>query len=121
LAAKDLVRHKKQVAARFQVFDHAAVAGGLPAHMVADHELALLADHELALLAARVAHHPLAVGGLHDHVAAVRGHDEAQVQRWVGGQAGSRRNNASTLAAQMKSFTEMPPTEWVLKRTVQRP
>ena len=43
----------------------------------------------------------------------------ADVQRVVRRQsvAGSSR---STLAAQMKSLTEMPPTEWVLKRTVQR-
>ena len=33
----------------------------------------------------------------------------------------SSRSSASTAAAQKKSLTEMPPTSWVLKRTVQRP
>ena len=62
----------------------------------------------------------LALGRLDDEVAAVAGHHEAQVER--GELAASSRSrdgraSASTLAAQMKSLIEMPPTEWVLKRT----
>ena len=43
-------------------------------------------------------------------------HDARQRQGLVTTQG----NKASTLAAQMKSLIEMPPTEWVLKRAVQR-
>ena len=74
-----------------------AIAGDAPAHVVT--------DDEIGFLAACVAQHALALGRLHHHLAAVRGHD--QCDRSGGGQADS----ASTLAAQMKSLIEIPPTE----------
>ena len=73
---------------------------------------------------------------------AVGGDDPAQVQRGAAAAAAAATSfglrpgrvqgaavsaqgvvpasKASTLAAQMKSLREMPPTLWVLKRTVQR-
>ena len=62
----------------------------------------------------------------HHDMAAVGGHHQPDAERGGHLRAGSPRpartqgSSASTLAAQMKSLTEMPPTEWVLKRTVQR-
>jgi hypothetical protein len=82
------------------VLDHATVAGRQPAHAVA--------DHGVALLAARVALQTLALGCLDDEVPAVAGDHEAEVERLVVAQSA---NKASTLAAQMKSLIEMPPTE----------
>ena len=90
------------------MFDHAFIAGGLPAHHVA--------NHAVALLAPQMAAHAHAVGRFDPDMAAVRRDHAAQVER---GEL-AQRFSASTLAAQMKSLSEMPPTEWVLKRTVQR-
>ena len=113
LAAKLLVRHSSWRNSRLRrgssVLDDAFVAGEHPAHAVA--------DDEVALLAARVAQHARAVGCLDDHVAAVGGHHQAGVDGAVGAVVGGQASSASTLAAQMKSLIEMPPTECVLKRT----
>src|SRR5262249_4321257 len=103
-----LVLAEQEVAPRLDVLDHALVAGSLPAHAVA--------DHRLALLAARVADEPPALGRLYDEVAAVTGHHQPDVELVEFAQT----SKASALAAQMKSLIEMPPTECVLKRTVQR-
>ena len=75
-----------------------------------------VADDAVALLAARVAGAAFAVGRLDDDMAAMRGHHAAEVERCELAQ----RFSESTLAAQMKSLSEMPFTECVLKRSVQR-
>ena len=73
-----------------------------------------------------MAQHALAFGRLDDDVATVGRHHAPEIQRHRSRRRGGPRaaraqgSSASTLAAQMKSLTEMPPTEWVLKRTVQR-
>ena len=103
-----VVLTEQQVAPFLDCFDHAFVAGALPAHQVA--------DHQVGLAPAQVALHTSAFGGLDEGMPAVRGHDPRHCQPLETAQG----NRASTLAAQMKSLIEMPPTEWVLKRTVQR-
>ena len=74
----------------------------------------------------------LAFGRLDDVVAAVAGDHEAEVERdglcstrcsAKAVQRALRRQRPPArrpCAAQMKSLIEMPPTEWVLKRTTQR-
>ena len=88
-----------------------AVSGGQPTHAVT--------DDQRALLAARMAQHAAAVGRFDHHVAAVRCHNQPEVEVGACGVA-SQSSNASSRAAQMKSLIEMPPTEWVFNRTVQR-
>ena len=106
-----LVLAEQQVAARLDVLDHAFVAGRLPAHAVA--------DDAVALLAARVAQDALALGRFDHEVAAVGTPPTRPLFNGTCDQPVAP-GNASTLAAQMKSLIEMPPTEWVLKRTTQR-
>jgi hypothetical protein len=60
--------------------------------------------------------HTPAFVGLDEGMPAVRGDDPCHRQALETTQG----NRASTLAAQMKSLIEMPPTECVLKRTMQR-
>ena len=125
--AAPLVLPVEQVAAFFHRQDHAFVAaflGGLPAHAVA--------HHGFGFLATRVAQQARPLGGFDQQVAAVAGHDQAAVAFLRGGLAfaalaaraaalGSFHGfSPSTRAAQMKSFSERPPTEWVDQRTVQR-
>jgi hypothetical protein len=60
-------------------------------------------------------------------MAPVSGDDQSILKAPCGQSVGALRggshqgSNASTLAAQMKSLIEMPPTECVLNRTVQLP
>jgi hypothetical protein len=62
---------------------------------------------------------PACVGRFDDDVAAMRCHHQAGLCG-VAQDRQAQGSNPSTWAAQMKSLIEMPPTEWVLKRTVQR-
>ncbi len=65
-----------------------------------------------------------AFGRFDDVVAAVACHHEARIERVFAGQMARlksasqpmKETSASTLAAQMKSLTDMPPTSCVLKR-----
>ena len=113
LAANALVFHSSwrysRLRARQHRLDHALVARALPAHAVAD-------DGSL-FLPRGVAEDARAVVGLDDEVPAVAGDDPAFLSRRLQPRKATR---ASALAAQMKSFAEMPPAEWVEKRTVQR-
>ena len=90
-----------------------------------------VAHDGFAFLATWVADQAGAVIAFNDHMAAVGGHHQALgAARGVGHlgfAAGAGTITValhawswSTRAAQMKSLMDKPPTEWVLKRTVQR-
>ncbi len=78
-------------------------------------ELNPVTHHALTFFAARVASESLSIVGLNAVVAAMASHHQTRLQTHA-----APSNNALTFAAQMKSFIEIPPTEWVSKRTTQR-
>ena len=67
-----IVLPEEQIASLLEALDHATVAGGLPAHAVT--------HHQFTLLAAGMTVHTPALRGLDDHMAAVGGDNQAQVE-----------------------------------------